>query len=328
MRDPIERSVSAYHYLIQTATADPGHPTRAAAADFAMRHSLIDFARGEFGERHSGDRQVGLLSQPYQAGHFANRGTHAFVPTATDLEQAKANLVECDAFGLTERLQDSVDLLAAALGVASLGTVGTANATIERPAVTDFDADTLDVLRARASLDIELYRFAVDLFEQRRRSARRNVTGAASPPPPSACHFDAPIPGDGWYTPEQQGGQRYSWTGPHPTSHLELSTPRDLSDGGVLEVDVVHTVLHDPFDGLIMQVNGHRCEWTVVPGTVPTRLVAALPEGVLRPPGETNRIALTVRATARPCDVWPGNADSRALGMAVGRVAVLRAPTS
>lgn len=323
LRDPVERSVSAYHYLIQTANADPGHPTRAVAADFASRHTLLEFARSDFGARHNGNRQVGLLTQSYRAGHFTLRGTNPFEPTEADLDLAKANLEACDVFGLTERLQDTVDLLALELGVASLGTVGTANATIERPAIETLDADTLAILRERAALDIELHRFAVDLFEQRRRTARRAVDGAIDAQRPSECRFDDVIPGDGWYTPEQHGDRPYSWTGPHPTSTLELATPPGADGGAVLEVDVVHTILHDPFDGLVLQINGRQCDWDVVPGAAPPRLVAAVPSDALRPTGATNLVGLTVRATARPSDVWVGNADSRSLGIAVGRVALL-----
>ena len=324
LRDPVDRSVSAYHYLIQTAAADPLHATRTAAADFASRHSLAEFARSEFGARHSGDRQVALLSQPYHPGHFGRHGRNTHVPTRDDLDRATANLEACDVVGLTERLQDTVDLLSWSLGEPSLGTVGTANATLQRATLDELDDDTLAVLHERAALDIELYRFAIDLFEERRRSARRvDVPAGMRGPAPSECRFDAAIPGDGWYTPERNGDQWYSWTGPHATSWIELSSPADIDDAATLEIDVVHTVLHDPFDGFVVQVNDHVCEWSVVPGSTPTRLAAAVPRHVLRSVGEANRVALTVRATARPCDVWPTNADSRVLGMAVARVALI-----
>lgn len=323
LRDPVDRSVSAYHYLIQTASADPLHATRTAAADFASRHSLAEFARSEFGARHSGDRQVALLSQPYHPGHFGRHGRNTHVPTRDDLDRATANLEACDVVGLTERLQDTVDLLSWSLGEPSLGTVGTANATLQRATLDELDDDTLAVLHERAALDIELYRFAVDLFEARRRAARRIAAPSApTGPRPCECRFDDAIPGEGWYTPEPHGDGWYSWTGPHATAWIELGSPDGVEGGATLEVDVVHTLLGDPFDGLVLRVNDHVCDWQVGPAGSHTRLVAAIPSGALRPTGEANRITITVGGTARPCDLWPTNADSRVLGLAVGRMAL------
>ena len=333
VRNPIERAISAYSYLRQRSTMAAGEPSvsqsRDTAVSLAGRLSLADFARTDLAARHTGNRQVLMMSEAYHPHYFDRRTDTTAALTQHDLDRACEHLAECDSFGLTEQLDTTVELLSYALGTELLGTVGRANATAGRTATDELDADTLDVLREHTQLDHALYRSASELLELRRRDMLRDLLSqraasgsSAGRPPPTDCTFDDAIPGDGWYAPERAGDGYMSWTGPAATSWLGLSAP--VHAGNIeLEVRVVHALIHEQLHDVALLVNGHRLSPQVVALPDSHQLSAPVPHWMLRPVGEPNRVEIVVPFVVRPCDVSATNLDSRSLGLAISRVALV-----
>ena len=77
--------------------------------------------------------------------------------------------------GITERMVESIELLVYALTTAPLGEVSSANRTPGRPSVAGLDDDTVAALRDLTAWDRELYTFACELFEDRRRRMTRRL---------------------------------------------------------------------------------------------------------------------------------------------------------
>ena len=87
-----------------------------------------------------------------------------------DLERAKARLAACECVGITERMVESIELLADALATAPLGEVSSANRT---PGRRRSPSSTTTRWRRCAISQPgirELYTFACELFEDRRRA--------------------------------------------------------------------------------------------------------------------------------------------------------------
>ena len=100
--------------------------------------------------------------------------------TRASLEQAKLNLKSYFVVGLTEEFDASVRLMSQRFGW-KVKSYAKKNVTRTKPrddASDASDAETLALLRAANALDIELYRFARELFQAQQRGEVKN-----SPPP-------------------------------------------------------------------------------------------------------------------------------------------------
>lgn len=143
LRDPVQRVVSHYYY---NKAQNPG--TRLASM------SLREFVASDASIAQS-NRQVRFLSgeDPTESPHAA-------------LEVAKEHLGACAAFGITERFDESLLLFRRQLGWGTPPFYVHRKVNSERPAVDDLPTRVLEAVREQNRLDIELYTFARDRFEQ------------------------------------------------------------------------------------------------------------------------------------------------------------------
>lgn len=162
LRDPVDRLVSHYaftrqekdHYLHEVATS-PGMTLGryvSTVSSFELDNDQVRWLSG-----------VPHFDVPVRE----MRRSH--------LEQAKFNLEHgMAAFGLLERLEESLDLLGWALGGPRLE-MARLNQTRERPAVSDISAEDLEAIRTSNALDVELYAFARRIFSERAARLQRVV---------------------------------------------------------------------------------------------------------------------------------------------------------
>src|SRR6185312_11961399 len=233
LRDPLERAVSAFHYMQGQV---PGLVSAARARDYsaASRMSIGELIRHEplAASRHLGNLQAWFLSTPKVHERFEYHDEYRVAVSGSDLERAKEHLEACDFVGLTERMGESMDLLGHALRDRPFGEAGTANRSRGRPAVASLDPSTMAALTDLTAQDRELYTFACRLFEHRLRAMTQELHNAYRPRQEAGHRslapvfaFDRAIPGDGWYAPERAGERWFSWTGPSCDSTLELASP-------------------------------------------------------------------------------------------------------
>jgi hypothetical protein len=326
LRDPLERAVSAFHYM-QGQVLGPVSAARARDYTAAGRMPIGELIRREplAASRHLGNLQAWILSTPNLNERFEYGVDHRVAVSGSDLERAKEHLAACDFIGLTERMNESVDLLSHALQARPLGEVSTANRSPARLAVAELDPPTMTALADLTAQDRELYTFACRLFEERRRAMTRELLNpdrtrleAGHPPPAPIFTFDGAIPGDGWYAPERDGERWFSWTGPACDSTLELASP--AGQELVFKLGVLHAMQWESLSSLEVRLNNVRLCLQEEPGAAGRVLTAIVPRGLARAPGESNSIGIRVPEVLRPCEQDPAAGDSRLLGIAVHRI--------
>ncbi|MEQ1700521.1 MAG: sulfotransferase family 2 domain-containing protein [Ilumatobacteraceae bacterium] len=330
LREPIDRALSAYYFLRQSEGANiPTTYTRAqrrarvTAAQQVRELSIREFLHRhpQTATSHMGSIQTAILGQQL------DRRRRSRPLGADDLERAKQRLEQCVAFGLTERVDESMTLICHSLGWAPFDGFPHANPTLDRGAVADLDVDTLDELRELTALDGELYRFATELFEQRWQALSASRPAAAVSVPDaqgaSTFRFDRRIPGTGWHGSERMNDAWCSWTGPGNDATIELPPPP--GDRVLLRVSVGHLLHPDAVHRTQLLINDVLLETSVRHDGELQHLEADVPADALRRRGDLARITIRTPIVLRPCDVDPNNADSRLLGLAVASVSLVAA---
>lgn len=147
LREPVSRVLSLYRYI--------GSSTRHHLHAQVANATMTDFVSGQIDTEEVENGQVRQI-----AG--LTRGT----PDASSLARAKDNLLEsCRVVGLVERFDESVILLKRSLGW-KMPFYVRKNVTQETPSSDPSDDKALQIIKRRNALDIELYQFACDLFEE------------------------------------------------------------------------------------------------------------------------------------------------------------------
>jgi len=155
LRDPVERVISHYYYILR----NPSNELYNQVASTGM--SLKDFVLSGLSlEIDNG--QTRLLSS-----------TGAVVPykqcSSEVLESAKQNVKErFSTIGFVERFDETLILLKRAFKW-DMPFYTKSNVTQNRPLKTEISKSTLDVIEAYNQLDIQLYQFAQERFEEQIR---------------------------------------------------------------------------------------------------------------------------------------------------------------
>lgn len=174
LRDPIALLISRYGYR---RSHPKQHPV---LAEHAKSSSLLEFAdsiedntmtRFLSGAEFAAQASLGAEGSSFQALQIARVDSSGFQGDppcdAAMLERAKNTLRDhCAAFGLTERFDESVLLLAEAFGWSKIH-YQKQNVGRRTSQPDPLSAEALEHLRARNAFDIELYDYACGLFEER-----------------------------------------------------------------------------------------------------------------------------------------------------------------
>jgi hypothetical protein len=312
LRDPIDRALSQFYYFRSLGRDELLRQRALPGLELACDLPLGEFLRAApvAARVHLGNAQTWMLSQ--EEFYLTRPGEKRLGPA--DLDAAKRNLSACAVVGLTERLADSLRLMAHAFGWPAPGSAPWQNRTPDRPAAADLDTETLAQLHELTSLDAELYHFGMGLFEDRFAAASDRLPVPAGVGHAASFTFDGPVPGDGWLTRERSDHGAFCWSQREAWLEFPLAGTGELS----LRFEVLGCVDLSQLDALEVSVNGE-----------PVRPVRDYDPPVHRftatarvAPG-TGTVRLAFRAPlVRPCDVTPGSADARKLGVAVRRVDV------
>jgi hypothetical protein len=152
LRGPVERIVSHYHAVLRHS-------------DSPLHDELVSNGMGpaDYVRRHSGRRWFNNGQARLLGGSWSDPERPADAET---LEAAKRNLRSFAVAGLTERFDDSVELMRRRLG---WGTVTYRRRNVVRRTLTasDLDRETREAIAAENALDMELYRWAEIRFAER-----------------------------------------------------------------------------------------------------------------------------------------------------------------
>lgn len=146
LREPVDRIVSLYYYVVQRGEAHPLHPlVRGRSLDefVATRHDQLVNAQV---------RQLSGIDRE---------------PDAAALAQAKRNLATgMIAFGTDERFDESLLLFRRALGWRRVH-YRRSNVTARRKRLAELPAGTIAAIERQNALDVELFAFARRLLDER-----------------------------------------------------------------------------------------------------------------------------------------------------------------
>jgi hypothetical protein len=309
LRDPVDRALSAFYFFRSLGREKLVEHEVTPGLERCCELSLEEFLEAEphAARVNLGNIQTWMFSQPHMYHVPPWRPL-----TRADLDEARRNLERVAFVGLTDRFEESIQLLCRMCDWPVPDAVPHENRTPVRPRAEAVSPEARAALEGLTALDADLYRLGADLFAD----ALRDVPLPHLPPAPSRIDltFDGPIPGSGWLDREPCPGGYFCWTG--RAAWLEVR----LAGGGELALAVEVRGAVDPaqIDGLTAAVNGR-------PVPLFRSRVGAVDRLEGRVPTESAadgryRVEFRVPRTVRPCDVVPGSTDPRELGVAVSRV--------
>lgn len=171
LRDPIERSLSwfAHH------RRDPSTHFHARMA--RDNYSVLDAIRDPEVNWDLTNNQTYYLTLDLDYSRYVREGSKYSRKVLSDyirsrdsasiLQLAKSRLMECAFFGITERLQESLNLLSYRLGFEPAITEPRLNASPNRVGRETLSPETLEALREATQLDQQLYDWATVIFSER-----------------------------------------------------------------------------------------------------------------------------------------------------------------
>jgi hypothetical protein len=159
LRDPVDRAVSHYYFIKACDGPSYVHPR----LDDVKENSLVELYRKP-NYQNMQTRFVAGLGWEYAGRFLSLNGWGRWA-----LKRAKKNLTrQYEAFGLKERFEESAQLFATRLGVEPEWPEMHHKETPNRPAAADLGEHTRRSLRGLNALDVELYDFAAECFDQQR----------------------------------------------------------------------------------------------------------------------------------------------------------------
>lgn len=164
LRDPVDRAVSWYYFIKDLKRTDlwKPHPLR----EYAESVTLVEFYENP---NYSNMQTRFLAGWHYHKAYPLLHRSSTFRQSM--LRAAKKHLREHIVFGLQERFDDSISLLQDSMDWNRYEPVPPQAKTGERPTlkeINDLNPAVLPRLRELHTLDLQLYQYAVDLFEERR----------------------------------------------------------------------------------------------------------------------------------------------------------------
>lgn len=154
LREPVERAISAYRYIKRS----PNHPLHRRVHDEPI--SLGAYVRVGHEPLNVDNGQVRLLSgNPEVAFRTCDEAM---------LDTAKEHLASFAAVGLTERFDESLVMCKLLLGWGAQPRYRSANVSPDALSIDNVPKATLARLCEQNRLDIELYRYACELFAAQR----------------------------------------------------------------------------------------------------------------------------------------------------------------
>jgi 16S rRNA (guanine527-N7)-methyltransferase len=263
LRDPVDRALAQYHDFVHNTTTESDEPELPPAASLEEALALMALS------------EPANLATRFLSGHPSPLGEL----TAGALDDAKATLREFASVGIHERLDESLVLLARKLGLGPLTREGQYAGhdlpgllAFESPAVPNLSSEQRAVIEESNRLDVDLYAFALELFEETipaadegfaaELDALRGARAAAA-----ESHRRAVEHVQNWLDREQSPGTDWRI----PFTELRASAQADISDAALIRAL------------RLMPVNEWSATWT------PDQEAPGRPAGV-DPPGEAGTV--------------------------------------
>jgi hypothetical protein len=362
LRQPIPLSLSTYKFVLR----EPG--TRVHALAKSSQMSFAEFINHPKTRIRVSNKQTRNLSSNLQVNPsdplFNYRESRDRVDqwlekyriTNSDsdsLSLAKQKLDECAFFGLVERFDESMALMSYAFGWAPVGITSRLRAATSKAEIDDLPTAVRDALEEYNELDILLYAYAEQTFEQRLAAMVQHLHEFAKPgePQPDSWNddpntmqtlldryyaycqaqrqtppkdtirvdFGHAIQGSGWHNREKVAVDQsyFRWTGPSVAATLDVPIARE-SDV-CITFRVINAVEPSQLDQLKLSVNEQDVALTLLngKGTVVRTYESTVPKPQLQSDRPFIRLTFHTSHTLAPKDKEPWQSDGRQLGIAI-----------
>jgi len=328
LRHPIDRALSAYYYQrtprlaiqIRSVARQIGETTAEQILDDLRRVNSYGTLRAFLrAEPDFARKTMGNVQTEYLAGAAAV-AAYSAQPDRL-LTVAREHLRACDGILLAEHLPETLALIDPEWGDRARASLQRDNTTPGRRAMRDHASDELEALAEMTALDLDLYRYAERLIEQRGKIARPQKPLPLVLPDAADFSFDQPIHGHGFHVREFRDGDWYCWANRDAALTLKLASVGDH----VLDCEVKYVASSEAWTDLAVSVNGHPVVLTSKPEVPPGRIAAHIPGHWLSQRPDQVCIGFRVAHTVRPSDQDPSNPDTRRLGIALSRVRLIPA---
>lgn len=347
LREPIARVISHYDYIRRM----PGDPHYEAVKEM----SLADFAQ---------ELPVGRLGKNVQTYYIAKLAQFDLnhLPPDEVFDIAKQQLDRLAFVGILERFQDSLFLLSYIFGWKPIMNSRRENVAKEKKSKEEIPASTIDLIKQNSLLDIELYRYAKELFESRFTDMETTLLKkyaasgeAQSQATSSSSHlrslleqhaeqrfinlnttsnhisydFCEPLRGTGWHRREYLNSQSsYRWIGPEPIATLDF--PLSTTDDVVVEIKTIcnEAIPSDVAESLTLEVNGHPVDLVVLysdRGSGIRWFRAMISKSVLENGKVFSQFTFRVNRVVSFTAVNPLNPDPRSVGLAINSLKIFPA---
>jgi len=179
LRNPVQRTVSWYLHVQRFAGTYRHQQMN------EERWSLLDFVRDRETNWDIVNTQTLFLAveldweklsrDPVGYGRATVKEFAARRHDRALLDIAKRRLESFAFFGITERMQDSINLLVHSLGYFPQFSIPRLNTAFDQPKIHDLSAEELDAINELIPLDLELYAWGCQLFEDRMGNMVRSL---------------------------------------------------------------------------------------------------------------------------------------------------------
>jgi Wzt C-terminal domain/Sulfotransferase family len=158
LRHPIDRAVSEYFYWRHHSCEGVDDKL----AKWAQEYDICNFFRMR---ENSNETSV----TNFYTKHFSTRISRQMPDAATIISLARESLSKYGFIGICEHMHDSVDIFCWQFKFAPVRKIPRVNVTSFRVDVGSLDSKTLSQLNEMNDLDLQLYDFALQMFEEKKR---------------------------------------------------------------------------------------------------------------------------------------------------------------
>lgn len=264
------------------------------------------------------------------------------------LDTAKQRLLDCVFFGLTERFEDSLNLLQYIFGWRPYRRLTKLNIAPEKKIEELSDEAKVELIK-KTKLDSKLYEFAQKLFDNRysrmnqllrekyydKNSTKINQDEITcellekhyqdrflqinSPSSSIYYTFDQKFNGRGWHQREKDSPKNFfRWTGPETVSTIDFSllTNEDFK----IQFHISKVIAREILENVKLTINENPCKLNFSSDTSPKeggRFETLVSKSILNHNKNFCRLTFELNHTIMPSSLNPKSTDNRKLGMAL-----------
>jgi hypothetical protein len=239
------------------------------------------------------------------------------------LQAAKSALESYFFIGVQEQFSESLNALSVLLGRPVIDSLPEHN--VSRLHVSELPQAVIDEVISENWADIELYEFAVAMFEKRftnKDAFAVSPAGQWTPQQSINYRVNQALHGTGWWAREGLEGplpQSWRWSGPGCESQILFHL--DATKNYKLSVRVVNSIVPELLNTLRISINGALLEMTrQSDGQWGVLYEGLVPQHLFRQDAPNTTLQLAVAETKKFSTVDPSSKDDRVCGIAVSEV--------